>query len=142
MNKLVYHIILIGFIFLAAPGILKAEERDYIKNIEIMEDSIDIDHHQLPYVAYLCVTLKNNGDKKISNLTFEICYYGKEDCLVQKAVIKNALNEAIPKGEVRKYRIPLSGDFVNIEHEQYPYSQSDKVNEYDIKIKNIKFASR
>lgn len=115
---------------------------EYIKNIEIGEADIKIDQSELPAVAYLYIELKNNGDKNISNLTFEISYYDAEGYLIEKSVVKNALTKTISKGEVRKYKIRLNGDVVNIEHEQYPYSQHDKVNDFDIKIKSVKLASK
>ena len=142
MNKFKCHIVFICFILLLFPRTVKAEGDDSIKNIEIIDDNINIDNHQFPSVAYLYITLRNNGDKKISNVTFEIRYYEEGGYLIQKAVLKNALNEAIPKAEVRKYKIRLKGDIVNTDNEQYPYSQHNEVDEYDIKIINARLASR
>ena len=119
---------------------IMAEE--YIKNIETGDADIKIDQSEFPPVACLYMELKNNGDKKISNLTFEISYYDSEGYLIEKAVIKNALTKAMPKKEALKYKIRLNGDVMNIEHEQYPYSQLDKVKEFDIKITGVKFASK
>lgn len=124
-------------ILLSAHVIHPAED----ESVEIVDASIDIDHKQFYPVAYLCVTLKNNGDKKISNLTFEISYYDGE-YLAQKAVVKNALKEALPVEETRKYKIPLKGDFVNRENAEYPYGQHDKANEFDVKILDVKYASK
>jgi hypothetical protein len=123
-----------------SAGIAMAE--DYIKNIEIGESDIKFDKSELPHVAYLYVELKNNGDKKISNLNIEISYYDTEGYFMEKSLVKNALNEAIPKEKTRKYKIPLKGDIVNIEHEQYPYARQSKVGEFDIKITGVKFASK
>lgn len=115
---------------------------DYTKNIEIVESKISVDHKQFPAIAYLYITLKNDGNKKVSNLTFQISYYSEGGYLMKKAVVKNALNEPIPQGEERKYRIRLKGDFVNIESEQYPYSQNEEVNEFDIKILKVALTSK
>ena len=111
---------------------------EYMKNIEMTESSINIDHQEFPPVAYLCITLKNNGDRKVSNVTFEITYYGEEGYLIKKAVIKNALNDVIPAREIRKYKVRLNGNVVNTRNEQYPYSQEDAVGEFDIKITSVK----
>ena len=116
--------------------------KEYIKNIEIGESDIKLDRSELPAVAYLYMELKNNGDKKISNLTFEISYYDTEGYFMEKSVVKNALTETIPEGEARKYKIRLKGDIVNIERAQYPYSQQGKVDGFDIKIISVKFASK
>ena len=106
------------------------------------ESDIKIDHQESPPVAYLCLALKNNGDRKVYNMTFEITYYGKEGYLVMKTLVKNALNDVLPAGETRKYKVRLIGDVVNERNEQYPYSRHDEVAEFDIQIKNIKFALR
>jgi hypothetical protein len=129
----------ISLLFLST---VSATAEEYIKNIEVGESDIRIDKSEFPAVAYIYIALKNNGDKKVSNLTFEISYYDDEDYLIKKAVVKNALIEAIPKGETRKYKIRLNGDVVNTEHEQYPYSQHAKVNGFDIKIMSVKLASK
>ena len=121
---------------------MKAEGDEYAKNIEIAESSISMNHQEFPTIAYLYITLKNNGDRKVTNATFEISYYGKEGYLIKKAIIKNALNDAIPARETRKYKVRLNGDVVNARNEQYPYSQEDGVGEFDIKIINVKSASR
>ena len=136
-----YHKIFICSIFLFFLGVMKAEGDEYIKNIEIAEANISVNHQEFPAVAYLYIKLKNNGDRKVSNVTFEIIYYGEEGYLIKKAIIKNALNDAIPPHEIRKYRVRLNGDVVNARNEQYPYSQEDEVGEFDLKITNVKFAS-
>lgn len=115
---------------------------EYIKNIEIKEANIKFDQSEFPPAAYLYMELKNNGDKKIVNLNLEISYYDSEGYLVEKSEVKNALTEATPKGESKKYKIHLKGDIVNIEHEEYPYSKQDKVNGFDVKIKSVKLASK
>ena len=120
----------------------KATAEEYIKNIEMGESSIKIDQSELPPVAYLYIELKNNGDKNVSNLTFEITYYDPEGYLLEKSVLKNALTEVMPKRETRKYKIRLKGDAINTEHEEYPYSQLNKVNGFDIKIAGVKLSSR
>ena len=58
--------------------------------------------------------------------------------MMKKAVIKNALNDAIPAHEIRKYKIRLNGDVVNARNEQYPYSQEERVGEFDLEIANVK----
>jgi hypothetical protein len=142
MIKNKYYIIFLCSMLLLCVSAEKAMGEEYIKNIDIGESDIKIDQTEFPPVAYLYLELKNNCDKKISNLTFEISYYDTEGYLIKKATVKNALTEAIPKGETRKYKIRLNGDVMNIEHEQYPYSQRDEVNEFDIKIKSVQFTSR
>lgn len=121
---------------------IEAVENDYIKNIDIADSDIIMDHQQFPAAAYLRVTLKNNGDRKISNLAFEIRYYDEADYLIQKAVLKNALNEPLPEGKTGKYKIRLKGDIVDIENAQYPYDQSNKIERFELKITDAKIASR
>ena len=108
----------------------------------MVESAIKMNHQEFPAAAYLYMTLKNNGDRKVSNIALEISYYGKEDYLIMKAVVKNALNDAIPARETRKYKVRLNGDVVNARNEQYPYSRQEEVAEFDIKIRNVKFAAR
>ena len=141
MIKYKYHIIFICSIFLFSLGVMKAEGNEDVKYIEIAESAINIDHQEFPPVAYLCITLKNNGDRKVSNVALEISYYGKEGYLIKRAIIKNALNDTIPAREIRKYKVRLNGNVVNVRNEQYPYSQEDEVGEFDLKITNVKFAS-
>ena len=48
-----------------------------------------------------------------------------------------------PYSESASLLVELAGvkfrhDVVNIENEQYPYSEADKVSEFDIKIKSVK----
>ena len=120
----------------------KVTGEEYTKNIETVEANIKFDQTELPPVAYLYIELKNNGDKNVSNLTFEISYYDAMGYLIKKSVVKNALTESMPKGKARKYKVRLNGDVVNLDHEQYPYSRHDKVNDFDIKIINVKFGSK
>lgn len=137
-----YRVILICSIFLLFPGTIKAKGDDYIKNIEMTDSAIKIDRQDFPHIAYLYITLKNNGDKKVSNVSFEIGYYGEGGYLIKRVTVKDALNDIIPGGETRKYKVRLNGDVVNVRNEQYPYSQGDVVAEFNIKITNVKFASR
>ena len=137
-----YHKIFICSIFLFFLGVMKAEGDEYIKNIEIAEANISVNHQEFPAVAYLYIKLKNNGDRKVSNVTFEIIYYGKGGYLIKKAVIKNALNDLMPAGESRKYKVRLNGDVVNARNEQYPYSQQEEITEFDIKIISVNLSSR
>ena len=142
MVKNKYPIIFVCVIFLLCLGSKRAMGEDYVKNIERGEASIDFNQNEFPHAAYLHIEFKNNGDKKIANLTFEISYYDEEGILIEKVVVKDALTETMPKGEKKKYRIRLKGDIVNIEHEQYPYSQQERVKGFDIKIISVKFASK
>lgn len=143
MVKNRYFIIFICLILLLYSGAkIALGAEDYTKNIETGEANIDFSKTEFPPVAYLYVEFKNNGDQKISNLNFEISYYDKDNYLVKKCVIKNALNEALGQGENKKYKICLNGDVFNIEHEQYPYSQSDEVNDFKIRIISVKFARK
>lgn len=116
-----------------------AAGQEKYKDVEVVESRISIDGMHYTRNAYLHMAVKNNGDKKIDNIAIEISYYGEEDYLIQKALVKNALNDAIPAGEKRSYKIQLRGDFVNPAHEQYPYSKPDKVREFDIKVVDVKY---
>ncbi len=140
--KHIYGIFFICAIFLLSCGTVEAGDKDYIKNIEEIDAEIDIDHQQFPAAAYLCVTLKNNGDRKVSNLAFKIEYYDENDYPIRKAVIKNALNRSLLPGETQKYRIRLKGDIVNIANEQYPYERSNEVEKFDTNIIDIKLAKK
>ena len=135
---------LIAFI-LAMPmlfaGMAEAAGKDYIKNIEITESDINIERPAMQAVAYLCVTLKNNGDRKISNLNFELKYYDKDDNLIKRAIVKNTLNKAIMPGESQKYKIRLKGSIIDIEHAQYPYERSADIDTFDAKIIHARLAS-
>lgn len=135
---------LIAFI-LAMPmlfaGMAEAAGKDYIKNIEITESDIDIERPEMQAVAYLCVTLKNNGARKVSNLNFEVKYYDKDDNLIKRAIVKNTLNKAIMPGESQKYKIRLKGSIIDIEHAQYPYERSADIDTFDAKIINVRLAS-
>jgi hypothetical protein len=122
-----------------SPASLAAGD-DYTKNIDIVEASIKKNYKEFPVLAYLYLTLKNNGDRKVSNVILEVSYFGEENYLIQKTIIKDVLNDIVPQGESRNYRIRLRGDFVNIENEQYPYSKNEKVDEFDIKIIKVRFA--
>lgn len=135
--------IYIIFLLCSAAKIVMADTgKEYIENIEIVESSITFDYDAHPVNAYLCMELKNNGDKNVSNLTFEVSYYDEGGYLIKKAVLKNALTEALPQGEDQKCKIRLKGDIVNIEHEQYPYSRSSNVHEFKVKITDVKLARK
>jgi len=142
MTKNKYLFILMLSISLSCLTAGKGMAEDYIKNIEIGDSSIKMDQKEFPPAACLYIELKNNGDKKISNVTFAINYFDTEGYSLKKVVVKNALTEAIPKRETRKYKIRLKGDVVNIEREQYPYSMQGKVGEFDIKIISAKVVSK
>jgi hypothetical protein len=120
----------------------KVAMEDYIKGIDIVEADINLDQSEFPTAAYLCLELKNNTDKNISELTFGINYYEAEGYMIKKVTVKNKLIEILPKGESRRYKIRLKGDVVNMENEEYPFSKQNKVSEFDIKITGIKFASK
>lgn len=137
-----YPAILICLMFLLCSDAKRTVAEEHINNVEIGEADIRIDRSEHPPVAYLIIDFKNNGDKKISNLNFEISYYAKEGYLIKKALVKNALTENIPQGETRKYKIPLSSDFFDTKKEQYPYSRHEEVSEFDLKITNVKLASK
>ena len=142
MIKNKYSIILFCLMLSAYSGEKTVMAEEHVKDIEIVETAINFSHNELPDAAYLSLELKNNGDKKIANLNFEIGYYDAEGCLIKRVVLKNKLTEAIPPGEARKYRIRLNGDVFNERNEEYPYSRSSEVNEFDVKILNIKFARK
>ncbi|MDD5423251.1 MAG: hypothetical protein PHT32_07540 [Candidatus Omnitrophica bacterium] len=117
-----------------------ARGEDHAKEIEVVEADIKMNYQEVPAVAYLYLTLKNNGGLNISNMTLKIGYFGEGDYLIHKTIVKNALNNILPKGETRKYKIRLRGDFNNERNEQYPYSRSAEINDFDIKIINVKIA--
>ena len=116
--------------------------KDGIENIEIIESSINFSQNDSPRAAYLYLDLKNNGDKKVANLNLEVTYYDADGYLIKRSVLKNKLTEEIPPGEIRKYKIRLRGDVVNVKHEEYPYSQQDKVGEFDVMVASVKFARK
>jgi len=142
MTKYIYRTVFICAILLLSAAAKDASGDERAKDVEIAKADIYIDYQQLPAAAYLCVTLKNNSDRKVSKLNFEVRYYDEEDYLIQKAIVKNTLNEAVPPGETGKYRIRLKGDIVNIDNEQYPYDQASRVARYDVKIIKVGFAYR
>ncbi len=129
-------------ISLSYPGEKTVMAEEYVKDIKIIDTSIVYSQYELPRVADLCVELKNNGDKKIANLNFEVSYYDTEGYPMKKVVLKNKLTEAIPPGEARKYKIRLNGDVFNDRNEEYPFSRSGDVGEFDVKILNVKFARK
>lgn len=124
-----------------SAGMAEAAGEDHIKNIEITESDINIERPEMQAVAYLCVTLKNNGGRKISNLNFEVRYYDENDDLIKKTIVKNALNKAIPPGESQKYKIRLKGSIVDIENAQFPYERSASIDTFDVKIIDARLAS-
>lgn len=134
--------ILICLTLLSCLGAKAAAAEDPVKDIEITEATIKFSRSEFPRTAYLYTELKNNGGKDIANLDFEISYYDKESYLIKKVVLKNKLTEAIPSGEARKYRIRLTGDVFNERHEKYPYSRSSEVDDFDMKILNVKFTRK
>jgi len=136
------YIIGICAIFLFCPNAGSAADEDYAKNIDDVESYIKFDHEVCPPVAYLYIELKNNGDKKISNLTLEIKYCDVGGNEMERAVLKNALTEPLPAGESRKYKIRLKGDVVYSRSAQYPYSRANEVDDFDIKITKINFAKK
>lgn len=139
-NKHLITLICITLLLSAGEGL--SREEDYIESIEIIESGIDIDRQQFPAGAYLCVTLKNNGDRAISNLNFQVKYYDEEDYLIQKAIVKNGLNEDLPPGEIRKYKMRLKGDIVSIANAQYPYERSNEVSRLDVSVISVKFSAK
>ena len=139
-NKYPVIFICIMLLLCSSEGGVAAEK--YTDNVEVGEVDIKMDRSEHPPIACLIAEFKNNGGKKISNLSFEIKYYAKDGYLIKKIVIKNALNEDIPQGETRKYKIRLKRDFFDEKNMQYPYSRSDEVTEFDLKITNVKFASK
>ncbi len=87
--------------------------------------------------AYLYIGLRNDGNEKINNLNLEISYYTNEEFLIEKDVVKNALNESIPPGEERKYKISLGydGTFSDV---HYPFDQDSSLHHYKVKITDVK----
>lgn len=122
-------------------GMAGAAGEDYIKNIEIAESGINVERPEMQAVAYFCVTLKNNGSRKVSNLNFELKYYDEDDNLIKKTIVKNALNRAILPGEAQKYKIRLKGSIVDIENAQYPYERSADICSFEADIINVRLAS-
>jgi len=57
-----YPIILACLILLSCLCAGPAMADDYAKNIELINTSINFARNEIPYVAYLSVELKNNGD--------------------------------------------------------------------------------
>ncbi|MDD5496644.1 MAG: hypothetical protein PHP46_06055 [Candidatus Omnitrophica bacterium] len=142
MMKYKYLMILMCLMLLAAPSMAKSEADEYIKNIEMVDSKIEMDLGHFPKTAYLYIKLKNNGDRGVSNARLEVSYYGDGDYLIKKVIIKKALNEPLPEGGERGYRIPLRGDVFNVRNEQYPYSYQEGVSEFDVKILNVSLSAR
>jgi len=78
----------------------------------------------------------------VDNLSLEISYYNDEENLMKKIILKNRLTGAIPPGESRKYKIRLNGNVVNERNAEYPYLQWGDVNEFDVKVVNVKLGRR
>lgn len=139
MAKNRHALILIFLMLISFPAGKAAIAADPLKDIEIIEPAINFTSSESQYAAYLCMELKNTGTKNIANADIEVRYYDPEGHLVKKAVLKNKLTEIIPPGEKQKYRIRLKRDVFNERYEEYPYSHRGEVNEFDVKILNIKF---
>ncbi|MDD5135906.1 MAG: hypothetical protein PHX20_02410 [Candidatus Omnitrophica bacterium] len=134
--------ILICFILLScfSPKAVTAEEG--AKDLEIVESAVDFNRNEFPYGAYLCMELKNKSDRDIANANFEIVYYDTDDYLMKRTVLKNKLPEPIPRGETRRFKMHLKGRVMNERNEEYPYSQSDEVGEFDVKVLSVKFGRK
>ena len=132
MNKILILFLLTMFLSFAFGRSAIAE--DYLKKIEILEADISVDHNELPYIAYLSAKIANNGEKQVSNITIELKYYNKEDLVIHKRIIKNALKEPILPGGTKEYYIRLRRDYINKENEQFPYSSQEKLGDFDVKI--------
>jgi hypothetical protein len=142
MAKYRYSVAFLCLAILLLSGAAVSAAGEYMNNVAIGETDIKIDQSEFPPVAYLYVELKNSGDKKIANVNFEVSYYDAEGYLLQKAVLKNALTKAMPQKGALKYKIRLKGDVLNTEHEEYPYSQLNKVGGFDIKITGVKISPK
>ena len=142
MAKYRYSVAFLCLAILLLSGAAVSAAGEYMNNVAIGETDIKIDQSEFPPVAYLYVELKNSGDKKIANVNFEVSYYDAEGYLLQKAVLKNALTKAMPQKGALKYNIRLKGDVLNTEHEEYPYSQLNKVGGFDIKITGVKISPK
>ena len=121
------------------PAIGMTADTEYTKDVEITEADINVDHHELPPVAYLDMTVVNKSGRNIANLTVDISYYGENDVIVHKIRVKDILNEPIPAGKTKEYDLRLKGGFFNIANEQYPYSRQDKISDFDVKIVAVKY---
>ena len=137
-----YSIILICSILLSCAGENTVMAGESVKDVDIIETAINFSQTEFPHVAYLYMALKNNGDKNIANLNFEISYYDADGYVIKKVVLKNKLTETIPSGETRKYKIRLKGDVFNERSEEYPYSQGNEVDDFSVKILTVKFAQK
>jgi len=134
---------LISLALLSYPGPEAAMAAgEGVKDIEVAESAIDFDRDEFPHFACLRIELKNNGDKSITNLNLEVSYYDAEGYTVKRVILKDRLTEAIPPGEARKYKIRLNGDVFNERNEEYPYSQRGEVDDFDVKILNVKFGRK
>lgn len=136
--KYKYFAVLICVMLLPLSG-MAAETDDYLNYIEIVETDIDYNQQEFPPAAYLRVTLRNGGDRKVSLLIFEVKYYDEEDYLMSRTIVQYKLDEIMAGGETRKYKIRLKGDIVHLTFAQYPYSRSNEVDSYDLNIINAKF---
>lgn len=137
-----YPVLFVFMIFLSCFGGSPAVAEDGVKDLEIIEGAINFSQNELRRNAYLYMELKNNGDKKIANADFVISYCDTKGYSIKKVVLKNRLNEAIPPGETRKYKIRLNYDVFNDRNEEYPYSQRSEIGDVDIKILKVRFAGK
>lgn len=136
---------LIIFAFLALtlfPGVNVAAVEEGVKDVEVTDASIKFAQNEPFHSAYLYMELKNNGDKDIDNLNFQINYYDAEECLIKKVVMKNKLTDILPAKGTKKYKVRLRGDVFNERNEEYPYSQKGDVDDFDVKILDVKFSKK
>ncbi len=142
MKKIALHKVLMVLIFalLVSVQAQAAWEKKNYDDIEITDSRIDKDGRHFTRKATLFMDVKNNGDKEIANMAIMVSYFGEGDFLIQKTIIKNALNDTIPAGQTRSYRIELKGDFVNPARDQYPYSKDVKVSEFDVEVVDVKYS--
>ncbi|MFA5143520.1 MAG: hypothetical protein WC522_05080 [Candidatus Omnitrophota bacterium] len=131
---------LLSSLFSSSAG--GAEDKDYINNVVITNETIDIERSKTPILAYLYITVNNNGGRKIANLALEMSYYGEGGYLIKKVIVKDALNDPVPPGQARRYKVCLRDNFVNEKNEQYPYSRIGEVVEFDLKVAAVKLASK
>ena len=134
--------LLIFLISLSSSGERQLMAKEDAENIEIINTSINCNQSEFPRSTYIYLEFKNNNDKDVANINFQIAYYDVDDCLIKKIILKNKFNDVIPSGKVRKYKIRLNCDVFNEKNEEFPYLRRDEVNSFEVKILNVRFAKK
>ena len=125
-------LVLSAFLLCSFDGV--AATKEAADDIEVVRSDISFTLNEFPRAAFLNVGLKNNSPKEIKNANLEIIYYDADGNVVKKIVLRNRLTSSIPAGQTKEYKIRLKGDFVNERNEEYPYTERDSVEEFEVRV--------